>query len=132
MSHAKVVAVYDTLAHAGAAVNTLKSAGYPESDISVVRNDGNGCKMDLGEPGFWKRLFGRDIGPHEAGAYARTVQRGGVVVTVRVPESETSKIIKLLGSDKPAGVLDLARMQNFRAEKPVLHDTVRPQQLTVE
>ena len=114
MSHAKVVAVYDTLAHAEAAVSTLKSAGYPESDISVVRNDSSGSKTDLGEPGFWKRLFGSEIGTHEAGAYGRTVLQGGVVVTVRVPESETSKIIKLLDSYKQlADVMDRARMANL-------------------
>ena len=119
MSHAKVVAVYDTLAHAEAAVSTLKSAGYPESDISVVRNDSSGSKTDLGEPGFWKRLFGSDIGTHEAGAYGRTVLQGGVVVTIRVPESETSKIIKLLDSYKQlADVLDRARMHNSSSAAP--------------
>ena len=96
MSHKKVVAVYDTAAHAEAAVSTLKSAGYSASDISVTRNEDDVPTAELSEPGFWQRLFGRDIGLHEAAAYGHTVVRGGVVVSVRVPESEAPKVIEVL------------------------------------
>jgi hypothetical protein len=36
MRHENVVAVNDAAAHADAAVNTLKSSGYPDYDISVI------------------------------------------------------------------------------------------------
>jgi uncharacterized protein (TIGR02271 family) len=118
MSHEKVIAVYDTLAHANAAVNTLRSAGYSSSDISIIGNGGNGPKADFGESGYWNRLFGRDIGLHEGGAHGRTVPRSGVTVTIRVPESETTKVIELLDSYRPVNVVDRARTQDPSAAVP--------------
>jgi stress response protein YsnF len=104
MSHEKVVAVYDTEAHAEAAVKTLKSAGYSANDISVTRNEDDAPTPELSEPGFWQRLFGRNIGLHEAVAYGHTVARGGAVVSVRVPESEAPKVIEVLDTYRPVDV----------------------------
>jgi stress response protein YsnF len=115
MSHEKVVAVYDTAAHAEAAVSTLKSAGYSANDISVTRNEDDIATAELSEPGFWQRLFGRDIGLHEAAAYGHTVVRGGVVVSVSVPESEAPKVIELLDTYQPVDVLDRARTHSSSA-----------------
>ncbi|HLH42679.1 MAG TPA: YsnF/AvaK domain-containing protein [Bryobacteraceae bacterium] len=110
MFYEKVVAAYDTTAHADAAVNTLKSAGYSSHDISVIRNEGDIARADFGELGFWQRLFGRDINPHEAEVYGRALRQGGAIVTVRVPDSEAPKVMKLLDTHKPVDVLDRARM----------------------
>jgi len=118
MSHEKVVAVYDTAAHAEAAVKTLKSAGYYAHDISVTRNDDDTPEAALCEPGFWHRLFGRNIGFHEAAAYGHTVLRGGVVVSVRVPESEAPRVIEVLDKYQPVDVLDRARTYDRSATKP--------------
>jgi uncharacterized protein (TIGR02271 family) len=109
MSHEKVVAVYDTAAHAEAAVRTLKSAGYSANDISVRQNRDDTPTVELREPGFWQRLFGRDIGLHEAAGYGDTVMKGGVVVSVRVPESEVPKVIEVLDTYQPVDVPDRAR-----------------------
>jgi|HubBroStandDraft_6_1064221.scaffolds.fasta_scaffold310348_2 uncharacterized protein (TIGR02271 family) len=109
MSHEKVVAVYDTAAHAEAAVKTLKSAGYSANDISVTRSEDDAPTAELSEPGFWHHLLGHDIGLHEAAAYGHTVVRGGVVVSVRVPESEVPKVIELLDTYLPVDVLERAR-----------------------
>lgn len=106
MSHQRVVAVYDTAAHADAAVNILKSAGYSADDISIIRNAGDASNTSLSEPGFWHRLFGREVDPHEARAYGQSVLQGGVVVWVRVPESEAPKVIELLNADQPVDVAD--------------------------
>jgi stress response protein YsnF len=96
MSHAKVVAVYDTATHAEAAVKTLISAGYSSDDISVTQNEDNAPAKELSEPGFWHRLFGSHVKLDDAEAYSRTVIRGGAIVTVRVPESEAPRVIKVL------------------------------------
>lgn len=106
MLHEKVVAVYDTAAHADAAVNTLKSARYSAHDISVIRTAGGESNEDLIEPGFWRRLFGRNIELDEAGVYGQSVLRGSVVVSVLVAESEALNVIKLLDSHKPADIMD--------------------------
>jgi hypothetical protein len=96
MSQQKVIAVYDTTAHAEAAVKTLKSAGYSADDISVKLNQDDAPKVESGELGLWHRLFGRNIELHGAAAYAHTVSRGRAVVTVHVPEWEVRKVIEVL------------------------------------
>ena len=108
MSHEKIVALYDTVAHADAAVNTLRMAGYPSADISMIKNDGD-AKAGWSEPWFWQGLFGEDITPHEAEVYGRSIRQGGAVVAVRVTESEAPKVIELLDSHKPIDVVDRAR-----------------------
>ena len=119
MFYEKVVAAYDTTGHADSAVNTLKSAGYSSNDISVIRNEGDIARADFGELGFWQRLFGRDINPHEAEVYGRALRKGGAIVTVRVPDSEAPKVIKLLDTHKPVDVMDRARMYGLvGAEAP--------------
>jgi hypothetical protein len=118
MRHENVVAVYDAAAHADAAVNTLKSAGYPDYDISVIRSAGGEPNTDLIEPGFWRRLFGRAIELHEAGAYGQSVLRGGVVVSVHVAESEAPSVIKLLDSHHPVDIMDRARTHGSSAAEP--------------
>jgi stress response protein YsnF len=45
----------------------------------------------LREPGLWQRLFSHDVRPYEATIYGRSVESGGVVLTVRVPETEVAK-----------------------------------------
>lgn len=112
MSHEKVVAVYDTAAHAEAAVRTLKSAGYSANDISITRNENDAPTAELSEPGFWQRLFGRDIELKDAAAYGHTVVREGVVVSIRVPESEAQKVIEVLDTYQPVDVLNRARTQS--------------------
>jgi uncharacterized protein (TIGR02271 family) len=114
MSYEKVVAVYDTAAHADAAVIALKAAGYPAADISVIRNEGDAAKAGLNEPGFWQRLFGKNLGLYEAGG-GRSVQRGSVVVAVRILDSEAPSVIKVLDAHQPVDILDRARS---RAETP--------------
>jgi uncharacterized protein (TIGR02271 family) len=108
MSYEKIVAVYDTAAHADAAVNTLRTAGYSASDISVIKNEGE-YKTGLSDPGFWHRLFGEDLGLHEAEVYGRTVRQGGAVLAVRVQESDVPMVIDLLDSHSPVDVMDRAR-----------------------
>ncbi len=116
MAHEKIVAVYDTVAHADAAVNTLRLAGYPTSDISVIKNEGE-AEARLHEPEFWQRLFGGDLGLHEAEVYGRTVRQSGAVLVVRATESEAPNVIDLLDAHKPVDVLDRARAQGL-AERP--------------
>lgn len=79
----KIVTLFDTAAHAEAAEANLEAAGFSASDISI---DGAGTLGDgaaLSAPGFWGRLFGRDIEEYEATTYANAVANGGAVLTVR-------------------------------------------------
>ena len=120
MSHEKIVAVYDTAAHAEAAVNTLRSAGYPASDISVIRREGSATDSTLSELGFWQRLFGSDIGLRDAQIYGQTVRQGGAVVAVRVLESDAANVIDLLDAHKPMDLVDRARATAFTQTPKVM------------
>jgi uncharacterized protein (TIGR02271 family) len=114
MSHEKIVAVYDTVAHADAALNTLRLAGYPTSDVSIIKNEGE-AKAGLSDPGFWQSLFGEDLDLHEAEVYGRTVRQGGAVLAVRVLESDAPKVIDLLDAHRPVDVMDRARSYGLGA-----------------
>ena len=113
MAFETLVAVYDTAAHADAAVKALKAAGFHDSDISVF--DGERLKAgkaalsaNVKETGLWNRLFGTDVYEHEAAIYGQTVQDGGVVLSLRVPESEVAHASAVLDIHRPVDVHDRA------------------------
>lgn len=112
MTYEKVVTVYDTLPHAEKAVSILKAAGYSDSDISVVSQktlEAQGAKeVEIREPGLWRRLFGTTVLDHEATVYGRAVEGGGVVVTVRVADSDVPRVMGLLDTHNPVDVLQRA------------------------
>lgn len=120
MSYHTVVAAFDTGSHARAAVNALKSAGFHEADISVM--DRNQVGVDSGawtgmRPGFWQRLFGNDVFQHEAVVYDRTVDRGGAVVSVRVPDYEVAHATGILDLHRPIDIKDRALTGGAPAER---------------
>jgi stress response protein YsnF len=113
MAYETLVAVYDTPAHADAAVKALKAAGFAESDISIfdsARLKAGRSTMAAGvkEPGLWQRLFGADVYEHEADIYGDTIEDGGVVISVRVPPSEVAHARAVLDIHRPVDVHDRA------------------------
>jgi uncharacterized protein (TIGR02271 family) len=113
MAYETLVAVYDTPDHADAAVKALKAAGFAESDISIfdsARLKGGKVTMSSGvrETGLWHRLFGTDVYEHEADIYGQTIEDGGVVISVRVPESEVAHASAVLNIHRPVDVHDRA------------------------
>jgi uncharacterized protein (TIGR02271 family) len=113
MAYETLVAVYDTPAHADAAVKALKAAGFAESDISVfdaARLKGGKVTMSSGvkETGLWHRLFGTDVYEHEADIYGQTIEDGGVVISVRVPSDEVAHATAVLNIHRPVDVHDRA------------------------
>jgi uncharacterized protein (TIGR02271 family) len=113
MAYETLVAVYDTPAHADAAVKALKAAGFAESDISVfdsarLKAGRSALAPGVKEPGLWNRLFGANVYEHEADVYGQTVQEGGVVISLRVPESEVAHARAVLDIHRPVDVHDRA------------------------
>ena len=104
MSYQTVVAAFDTAAHAQAAVDALKAGGFHTDDISVFDKN----RIGLREPGLWQRMFGGGMAQHEADVYTQSLERGGMVVSVRVPDSEVVHATGILDIHRPIDVQDRA------------------------
>ena len=113
MAYETVVAVFDTAAHAEAAIKALKAGGFADADISLfddARLKAGKAAIAAGvrEAGLWHRLFGRDVHQHEASVYGQTIEEGGVVVSARVLDSEVAHAIAILDLHRPVDVHDRA------------------------
>ena len=113
MAYETVVAVFDTAAHAEAAIKALKAGGFADADISLfddARLKAGKAAIAAGvkEAGLWHRLFGRDVHQHEAAVYGQTIEEGGVVVSARVLDSEVAHAIAILDLHRPVDVHDRA------------------------
>jgi uncharacterized protein (TIGR02271 family) len=108
-TYEKIVTLFDTAPHAEAAKANLKHAGFNDSDISIV--SGNALPRSgtaLREPGFWQRLFGSDIEEHEATVYAKAVESGGVVLTMRARQEDIPRAMGILDQHNIVDVKDRA------------------------
>ena len=104
MSYQTIVAAFDTVAHAQAAVEALKAGGFHADDISMFDKNRTGLR----EPGLWQRMFGGGLAQHEADVYTQSLERGGMVVSVRVPDSEVAHATGILDIHRPIDVHDRA------------------------
>jgi uncharacterized protein (TIGR02271 family) len=104
MSYQTIVAAYDTPAHAQAAVDALKAGGFHADDISMFDK----TRVGLREPGLWQRMFGGGLAQHEADVYSQSLERGGMVVSVRAPDSEVAHATGILDLHRPIDVHDRA------------------------
>jgi uncharacterized protein (TIGR02271 family) len=108
-SYEKVVTLFDTAEHADAAAQNLQHAGFSPDDISIV----SGAELPksasaLREPGLWHRIFGGDIEQHEAMVYAKAVESGGVVLTLRAEKEDVPKAMGILNQHNLVDVADRA------------------------
>jgi stress response protein YsnF len=107
MAQETIIAVFDTAAHAQAAARALEIAGFPANDINTfdsARLSSTAAGGGVRDVGLWQRLFGGDYRQQEAAAYARTVEGGGVVLTIRVPDSKVAQAMSVLNFHKPVDV----------------------------
>ncbi len=119
MNYEKIVTLYDTAEHAEAAKRSLEAAGFAPSEISLINSKTLGVAGDkLSEPGLWHRLFGRDIQEYEAKVYGRSVEAGGVVLTIRVPEAEASRAMSILNAHRAVDLSKRAEQEGLLATAP--------------
>jgi len=104
MSYQTVVAAYDSTAAAQASVSALKAAGFHSDDISLFDKNRTGLR----DPGLWQRMFGGGLAKHEADVYNQSLQEGGMVVSVRVPDDEVAHAVGILDVHRPIDVHDRA------------------------
>jgi stress response protein YsnF len=144
MTYEKIVTLYDTAEHAEAARRNLEAAGFPPSDISSISNKTLSMPGDkLRDPGLWHRLFGREIQQYEAALYGRSVEAGGTLLTIRVPETDVARATAILNAHQSVDVLKRVEQQGLlktavptkpavvpmpvtRTEAPVMRTEVPP------
>ena len=108
MSDETIVAVYDTAAHAQAAVAALRAASVPDSAISTHAGTGSmsGAAATTAAPreeGFWSSLFGGSSDTDTA-VYDRSMASGSTVVTVKVPDTHAARVMDILESQNPIDI----------------------------
>jgi uncharacterized protein (TIGR02271 family) len=111
MAYETIVAVFDTRAHAEAAVKALKAGGFADANISLFDEahlKSGKAAAAAKEAGLWHRLFGGDVYKHEAAVYGQTIERGGAVISVRVLDSEVAHATAILDIHRPVDVHDRA------------------------
>jgi stress response protein YsnF len=74
----------------------------------------------LGEPGLWHRLFGRDIQQYEATVYGRSVEAGGVVLTIRVPEADAARATSILNAHQAIDLTKRAEQTGLLTTAPAM------------
>jgi len=108
-AYEKVVTLFDTADHAQVAKTNLQHAGFEADEISIVSgNELPKSASALREPGLWHRLFGNEIEEHEATVYAKAVESGGVVLTLRADQEEVPKAMGILNQHNLVDVKDRA------------------------
>lgn len=107
MNEQTIVAVYDTAAHADAAVRDLKAANVPANAISQHAKSGSMTgteRTEMVEParrqGFWSSLFGGEP-DYDTTVYDRSIDSGATVVTVRVPTEYFDRVSNILETHNP-------------------------------
>ena len=109
MTEETIVAMYDTPAHAAAAVQDLKAANVPPNAISSHAQDATADGTTAGSargPGFWSSLFGGESA--DSAVYDRSVDSGSTVVTVKVPEQHKNRVVEILERHDPIDFDDRA------------------------
>ena len=105
MTEQTIVAVYDTAAHAAAAVRALTDDNVPASAISqhakATTKSGDGkSKPTVRERGFWGSVFGAEP-DQDTTVYDRSIESGSTVVTVKVPEDHYASVAAVLEQHHP-------------------------------
>ena len=105
MAYENIVALYDRAEKAQDAARALESSGFDTSDIHV--SDGEFLRdKDVRDSSVWQRLFGRSISDQESTAFRRTIHSGGAVLTLRTPDTEVNRAMKILNVHGPMNLHD--------------------------
>jgi uncharacterized protein (TIGR02271 family) len=116
MTYEKIVTLFDSAQHADVARRNLETAGFPSGEISTISTKTLGLAGDrIRDAVLWRRLFGHDIQDHEAAVYGKAVEAGGVVLTVRVPETDVGRATQILNAHNAVDIQKRAISEGFLA-----------------
>jgi len=105
MAYEKIVAFYDKAEKARNAAHALEGSGFSSGDIGVL-NRGSVSDREIRDSNWWQRLFGRSVSDQEGAVYRRTLESGGGVLTLRTPETEVDRAMKILNGHGPMDLHD--------------------------
>ena len=109
MSDEIIVAIFDTAAHAEAAVQDLLTANVPRDAISTHANTASmgaattGSAMPIQKPGLWASIFGGEP-DHDTAVYSQSVQSGSTVVTIKAPDQHVASVMSILERHNPIDI----------------------------
>ena len=106
MSQETIVAIYDTAAHADAAVRDLHDAGVLPDAISRHAAETGATatsEAPVREHGFWSSLFGTEP-DHDTTVYDRSLETGSSIVSVRVPAEHVARVTDILDRHNPIDI----------------------------
>lgn len=95
MAYERIVALYDRSEKAEEAARVLESSGFDASDINISNGELLRDK-DVSDSTVWQRLFGRSLSDQESVAYRRALDSGGAVLTLRTPDTEVNRAMRIL------------------------------------
>ncbi len=104
-----IVAIFDTAAHAQAAVQDLLAAHVPHDAISTHADTAStgtattGSAMPTQKPGLWASIFGGEP-DHDTAVYSQSVQGGSTVVTIQAPDQHVSSVVAILERHNPIDI----------------------------
>ena len=128
MSNERIVALFDTPAHADLALQDLLAAGLPESAVerhAAARDDVSyaGTAGTRREPGFWSRLFGGEP-EHDSTFYDRSLESGATIVTVLPPADRISDVVTILEGHHPVDMDERAESYGYGSGRPLTGGSV--------
>ena len=118
MSFETIVAVFDTAAHAAAAVQDLVSAGVPSDAITQhANNTVTGSAATTATPGreqgFWSSLLGGEPEQsYDSTVYDRSMEGGSTVVSVQTPTNSVTQVSAILERHNPVDIDERAASYN--------------------
>ncbi len=124
MTDQTVVAVFDTAAHADAAVADLKAENVsPEMISQHSKNASTSGSTPHAAPatGFWSRLFG-SASDQDTAVFDRKVESGSTVVSVRASDEHLDRVSAILEKHHPID-LDEHSSQNGSTETTTTRTT---------
>jgi uncharacterized protein (TIGR02271 family) len=105
MAYEKIVAFYDRGEKAREAARALERSGFGSSDINVSDRESLSDK-DFRDGNVWQRLLGRSVSDQEGAVYRRAIDSGGAVLTLRAPDTEVDRAMRVLNLHGPRDVHD--------------------------
>jgi uncharacterized protein (TIGR02271 family) len=114
MNERTMTAMYDTRGAAESARDALVGLGVSSDSISIHGTDsGTGAVTERSSGGFWSGLADLFLPDDDRGAYAEGIERGGHLLTARVPDGLEDQAADILERSEP---IDMdARVETWRS-----------------